>query len=208
MRTQTSIALLLLLAGCSLPGGTPPPPAITPGPPPNDCVPIARAILGTWQNDEAAEEYRADGAYLLNAQEGAYRFEAPGVVVLDVIGRHEERLVGLTDVNELIAADEHMVGHVSSRISPPPSIPQRCYDLSTSIVGTWLGGEAPETFGADGTYRAGEEEGTWTMPSNGHVTLRTQDGTHELMFAQLSDTTAMSFDRAAGARASLLTRAR
>jgi hypothetical protein len=197
-----------MLSGCDfLSGSPPPPPALTPGPRPIGCPPIEEAIIGAWQRDGYVEEFRGEGTYVLNGQEGAFRFRSPGHVVLDVGGRHEEHVVGLSDVNELISADESLIGHVSARISPAPPIPASCYDLRTSIVGTWLGGEVPEAFGRDDSYRAGDRTGTWSMPTSGHLTIRTSTGTSERVFAQLSDTTAMSFEREDGAHVTLYSRA-
>jgi hypothetical protein len=201
-----SLTVAIALASCAL---APPAPSLAPGPRAFGCVPIEEAILGVWQRDGVVEEFRADGTYLLNGQEGAFRWRMPGHVVLDAAGIHAEHVVGLTSLNELISADENLRGHVSGRISPPPSIPVDCYDVRTSIVGTWIGGAAPVTFERGAGYAAGDRIGIWSMPANGHLSIRIEpEGTTNHLFAQLSDTTAMSLVAEDGAAVTLYTRGR
>lgn len=203
-----ALAIVVALTGCV--ESAPPAPELTPGPRTFGCVPIEEAIIGTWQREGLIEEFRGDGAYLLNGVEGAFRFRSPGYVVLDAAGIHAEHVVGLTSVNELISADESGVGHVSARVSPPPPIPDDCYDLRSMIVGTWLGSAQPQTFGRDSTWSSGDRAGAWSMPSHGHLAIRAPVSAAAVNYlvAQLSDTTALAIEASDGSSARVLTRQR
>lgn len=115
--------------------------------------------------------------------------------------------MGLVSVNEMISANESGIGRIWARTSASPPIPANCYDLQTSIVGTWRGGPELQTFEAGGRYTSGERSGSWRMPSNGRLTIHTaQTGDVSYYFAQLSDTTAMMFATGEAQHASSLSR--
>lgn len=158
------------------------------------CPSVAEAIVGTWETSGLREEYRADGTYFLNDQPGHITWLGPGHAFLAAGNTlHHEYWLGLTDVNELVAVSPTRATTVYRRASPTPPFPTTCWDIHEEIVGTWIGGEYAETYGADGSYAVNAHVGTWRLESNGHLFLDTDTGTGRYYFAILSDRHAIAF---------------
>jgi hypothetical protein len=183
--SRSLLAAALLLGGCCFaptPSAAPAPVATTPvvgarGPGMPGCVAIATAIVGSWAREGFLEEYRADGTYLLNGRAGTYRWLRPGHAVLEIpeMGWSAEYDLGLRDARTLLAIDPSRIGTLYDRRSEAPAMPDACFDLTTSIVGTWLGGPMPETYRADLTYQVAGA-GTYSFPQHGVLRLVRDDG--------------------------------
>ncbi len=215
----TSVSVTIFLSGCCLSAAsepTPPPAVPSPhpiAPPPPTapqvtCPSTADAIVGTWSRTGFVEEYRAGGVYVLNGREGTIRWLGEGRAFLDVPPDfHEEYTLALADEGVLLAAGSNHLGTVYQRTSPSPGHPASCWDVRTTIVGRWIGGQFQETYGADGSYAVNDLTGSFNVTGNGLLHIQTQSGPGEYYFALTSPTTAVAMMRLEGAPLTSYTRA-
>jgi hypothetical protein len=189
--------------GCSRSDPPPPPPSPlaqptsgNPAQPAPTCPDVATLVTGTWSGpNNVTEEWRDGGAYVINGRVGTFRWIAPGRAFIEVPGTelHHEYWVGLPSANELIAIDPNRVGTLYSRTTPSPNVDARCFDLTTRIVGTWIGGQYAETYNADGTYRVNDVTGRWSFTSPGHLRLENSQGpASDYLYAIVSPTQALA----------------
>jgi len=146
---------------------------------------VASAIVGTWSRPGYVEEYGADGSYVINGRRGTIRWLRPGHALLEVpeMAFRAEYDLALADASTLLAIDPNRIGSTYQRTSPAPAIPPACFDLRGSIVGTWIGGPAPETYTADGRYHV-LGDGRWSFVAPGRLQLVRDDGvTSDYWFA-------------------------